>query len=101
MISGCNKQGLQGFKSQSLERGIRQLCYVQSDADGVFGFSRLPPGRYRVEPFYQGPQNLKFDLNPKSQEFTILDDSVALVSDFQVGDGNFYAYAVHLCLKRK
>lgn len=88
VVPGCNKQGLQGFKSQSSEKGVRQLCHVQSDAEGVFGFSRLPPGHYRAVPFYQGPQNLKFDLNPKSQDFVVSDGSVVLPSDFQVNIQN-------------
>ena len=50
----------------------------------MFGFSRLPPGQYRVEAFYQGPQNLKFDLDPKSQDFVISHGSVVLPTNFQV-----------------
>lgn len=83
VIPGCNKQTLQGYKSPS-EKGIRLLCHTQSDANGLFGFTSLPPGSYRVEPFYQGPQNLKFDLYPKSQDFVVSHGSVVLPVEFQI-----------------
>lgn len=84
-IPSCSKQNLQGFKPQSSgEKRFRLLCHVQSDSQGAFGFTRLPPGQYRVVPFYQGPKNLKFDLDPIAQDFLVSHGSVILPTDFQI-----------------
>lgn len=73
---------------------------MQSDSQGAFEFTRLPPGQYRVEPFYQGPKNLKFDLDPTAQDFLVSHGSVVLPMDFQVSSVNFLKLPVSLFKNR-
>jgi len=63
---------------------VRQLCHVLSNEEGRFTFSSLAPGQYRVEAYYHGPHNIRFDVHPKLLDFAVLHDSIELPTAFQV-----------------
>lgn len=77
---GCNTEKVKGFSSV-----IKQsyLCYITSSSDGKFIFPSLPPGNYRLIPFYKG-EHIEFDVSPPEMDFSVEEQSVFVEKSFQI-----------------
>ncbi|KAG1672165.1 Nodal modulator 1 [Nymphon striatum] len=83
--SSCNPTLPAGFSTVPVdkEEKLSALCHVTSDSNGAFKFKTLPPGEYRIQPFYKG-QHTKFDVRPSSMALKIEHEDVVLSQVFQV-----------------
>lgn len=79
-ILKCNQEKVKGF-SQAQE--LPYLCHVTSAQDGKFVFPSLPPGGYKLVPFYKG-EHIEFDVSPPKLEFVVGQGSVRIANNFQV-----------------
>lgn len=84
-ITDCNSAIPDEFVASDKEKPI---CSVVSNSDGSFLFSTLPPGSYKILPFYKG-QNIKFDVRPSSLSFKVQHESMELKDVFQVSYYHF------------
>lgn len=77
---GCNAEKVKGFNAD-----IKQsyLCHVTSFSNGKFTFPSLPPGNYRLVPFYKG-EHIEFDVSPSEVDFVVQEHSVFIEKHFQV-----------------
>ncbi|KAG8188601.1 hypothetical protein JTE90_005956 [Oedothorax gibbosus] len=76
----CNQEKVKGF-SQAQE--LPYLCHVTSAQDGKFVFPSLPPGNYKLVPFYKG-EHIEFDVSPPKLDFVVGQGSVRIADNFQV-----------------
>lgn len=58
-------------------------CQTVSDLKGRFVFPTVPSGQYRLVPIYQG-ENIRFDITPRSVDFSVEDDSLTMPQMFEV-----------------
>lgn len=77
---GCNPDKVKGFNSN-----IKQfyLCHITSSSSGKFTFPSLPPGEYKLIPFYKG-EHIEFDVSPPEMDFAVEGNSVFIEKNFQV-----------------
>ncbi|KAK6118464.1 hypothetical protein DH2020_047731 [Rehmannia glutinosa] len=61
----------------------KALCHAVSDADGMFMFTSIPCGTYKLIPFYKG-ENTVFDVSPPSMLVSVQHDHVIVPQKFQV-----------------
>ncbi|EYU38423.1 hypothetical protein MIMGU_mgv1a000387mg [Erythranthe guttata] len=61
----------------------RALCHAVSDADGMFKFTSIPCGIYKLIPFYKG-ENTVFDVSPPSMLVSVQHDHAIVPQRFQV-----------------
>ncbi|GFP95668.1 nodal modulator 1 [Phtheirospermum japonicum] len=61
----------------------KALCHAVSDADGMFMFTSIPCGTYKLIPFYKG-ENTVFDVSPPSMMVSVQHDHVTVPQKFQV-----------------
>ncbi|KAL3649360.1 hypothetical protein CASFOL_005763 [Castilleja foliolosa] len=61
----------------------KALCHAVSDADGMFTFTSIPCGTYKLIPFYKG-ENTVFDVSPPSIMVSVQHDHVTVPQKFQV-----------------
>ncbi|CAA0829041.1 Carbohydrate-binding-like fold [Striga hermonthica] len=61
----------------------KALCHAVSDADGMFKFTSIPCGTYKLIPFYKG-ENTIFDVSPPSMLVSVEHDHVVVPQKFQV-----------------
>ncbi|KAI1296508.1 Nodal modulator 1 [Halotydeus destructor] len=80
-IGNCNEASIP-YKNQP-NNGLNYLCHAVSGADGTFSFKSLPPGDYKLVPFYKG-SSIQFDVKPAEVDFVVKHDSVNLQPTFQV-----------------
>ncbi|XP_051142719.1 uncharacterized protein LOC127259427 isoform X2 [Andrographis paniculata] len=59
------------------------LCHAVSDADGMFEFTSIPCGIYKLIPFYKG-ENTIFDVSPPSMLISVQHDHAVISQRFQV-----------------
>lgn len=77
---GCNAEKVKGFNTLVKEN---YLCHVISSKDGKFIFPSLPPGNYKLIPFYKG-EHIEFDVSPPEVNFSVEEHSVFIEKHFQV-----------------
>lgn len=77
---GCKTEKVKGFNSV-----IKQLylCHVTSTSDGKFIFPSIPPGEYKLVPFYKG-EHIEFDVSPPEVDFTVEEQGIFIKKHFQV-----------------
>ncbi|KAL6517503.1 hypothetical protein OROMI_033204 [Orobanche minor] len=61
----------------------KALCHAVSDADGMFLFTSIPCGTFKLIPFYKG-ENTVFDVSPPSMVVSVQHDHVIVPQKFQV-----------------
>ncbi|KAL0457667.1 UNVERIFIED_CONTAM: Nodal modulator 1 [Sesamum latifolium] len=61
----------------------KALCHAVSDADGMFTFTSIPCGIYKLIPFYKG-ENTVFDVSPPSMLVSVQHDHAIISQKFQV-----------------
>ncbi|KAL6494630.1 hypothetical protein OROGR_031430 [Orobanche gracilis] len=61
----------------------KALCHAVSDADGMFLFTSIPCGTFKLIPFYKG-ENTVFDVSPPSVVVSVQHDHVIVPQKFQV-----------------
>ncbi|KAH6758040.1 Carbohydrate-binding-like fold [Perilla frutescens var. hirtella] len=61
----------------------KALCHAVSDADGMFRFTSIPCGAYKLIPFYKG-ENTVFDVSPPSLLVSVQHDHAIVPQRFQV-----------------
>ncbi|PIN15609.1 Metalloproteinase-related collagenase pM5 [Handroanthus impetiginosus] len=61
----------------------KALCLAISDADGMFEFTSIPCGTYKLVPFYKG-ENTVFDVSPPSMLVSVQHDHAIISQRFQV-----------------
>ncbi|KAL8522702.1 hypothetical protein ACS0TY_012875 [Phlomoides rotata] len=61
----------------------KALCHAVSDADGMFSFTSIPCGVYKLIPFYKG-ENTVFDVSPPSMLVSVQQDHAIIPQRFQV-----------------
>ncbi|XP_042053548.1 nodal modulator 1-like [Salvia splendens] len=61
----------------------KALCHAVSDADGMFRFTSIPCGTYKLIPFYKG-ENTVFDVSPPSLVVSVQHDHEIVPQRFQV-----------------
>ncbi|KFM75821.1 Nodal modulator 3, partial [Stegodyphus mimosarum] len=76
----CSMDRVKGF---SQKYSIPYVCYVTSSEDGKFTFPSLPPGTYKLVPFYKG-EHIEFDVSPPEMDFMVTKDSLKIEDNFQV-----------------
>ncbi|XP_037561921.1 nodal modulator 2-like [Dermacentor silvarum] len=79
-LKGCEASSPHGF---SLPAGLRFLCTVTSGNDGQFVFPAVPPGSYKLLPFYKA-ERIEFDIAPRQAVFSVKHGSHRFPSKFQV-----------------
>jgi len=67
----------------AVPQDLTQLCHVFSDNKGEFMFPVVPPGQYKLVPFYKG-SHTQFEVSPSTLDLTVHSDSVLLSSPFQI-----------------
>ena len=67
----------------AIPAGLRQLCTIKTDNKGRFVFPVVPPGAYKLVPFYQTSAT-KFEVSPGSMSVNVKSGSVLLPSPFTV-----------------
>ncbi|XP_015919887.2 BOS complex subunit NOMO3 [Parasteatoda tepidariorum] len=78
--SGCNTDMVKGF-SHTLD--MSYICHTTSSNNGKFVFPSLPPGSYKLVPFYKG-EHIEFDVSPPKLDFVINEGSFHIPESFQV-----------------
>jgi len=63
--------------------GLTQLCHVKSDTKGQFIFPVVPPGEYKLVPFYKG-SHTQFEVTPSMLDLSVKSGSVRLPSPFLI-----------------
>ncbi|KAI3460746.1 hypothetical protein Pfo_017409 [Paulownia fortunei] len=61
----------------------KALCHAVSDAEGMFTFTSIPCGTYKLIPFYKG-ENTVFDVSPPSMLVSVQHDHAIVPQRFQV-----------------
>lgn len=79
-LEGCEAAVPRGF---ALPPGVRFLCQVTSGEDGQFVFPAVPPGSYRLLPFYKA-QRIEFDIAPRHASFALSHAGHRFPKRFQV-----------------
>ncbi|KAH9371903.1 hypothetical protein HPB48_003515 [Haemaphysalis longicornis] len=79
-LEGCEAAVPKGF---ALPPGLRFLCQVTSGEDGQFVFPAVPPGAYRLLPFYKA-QRIEFDIAPRHASFALSHAGHRFPKKFQV-----------------
>ncbi|XP_054719447.1 BOS complex subunit NOMO3-like [Uloborus diversus] len=77
---GCSPEKVKGY-SQVLN--VPYLCHVTSSQDGKFVFPSLPPGNYKLVPFYKG-EHIEFDVSPPEINIEVNEGSYQIKESFQV-----------------
>ena len=67
----------------AIPAGVRQVCAIKTDNKGRFIFPVVPPGSYKLLPFYQTAAT-KFEVSPQSMEVSVKAGSVRLPAPFTV-----------------
>jgi len=67
----------------SAPSGLTQLCHIKTDNRGRFMFPVVPPGKYKLVPFYQ-TSSTKFEVTPQMMDITVTSNSLQLPSPFIV-----------------
>jgi len=62
---------------------LTQLCHIKSDSKGEFIFPVVPPGEYKLVPFYKG-SHTQFEVTPSTLDLTVKSGSVHLASPFLI-----------------
>jgi len=63
--------------------GLSQLCHIKSDNKGEFIFPVVPPGEYKLVPFYKG-SHTQFEVTPSTLDLSVKSGSVHLPSPFLI-----------------
>lgn len=79
-LRDCEASPPRGF---SLPAGLHFLCTVTSGADGQFVFPAVPPGSYKLLPFYKA-ERIEFDIAPRQVVFSVKHGSHRFPNKFQV-----------------
>lgn len=79
-LEGCEAVVPRGF---ALPSGLRFVCQVTSGEDGQFVFPAVPPGSYRLLPFYKA-QRIEFDIAPRHASFSVKHAGHRFPKKFQV-----------------
>ncbi|KAL1445187.1 hypothetical protein MTO96_029294 [Rhipicephalus appendiculatus] len=79
-LRGCEGSPPRGF---SLPAGLHFLCTVTSGDDGQFMFPAVPPGSYKLLPFYKA-ERIEFDIAPRQAVFSVKHGGHRFPNKFQV-----------------
>ncbi|XP_049269934.1 LOW QUALITY PROTEIN: nodal modulator 1-like [Rhipicephalus sanguineus] len=79
-LRGCEDSPPRGF---SLPAGLHFLCTVTSGSDGQFVFPAVPPGSYKLLPFYKA-ERIEFDIAPRQAVFSVKHGGHRFPNKFQV-----------------
>jgi len=63
--------------------GLTQLCHIKTDNRGRYVFPVVPPGEYKLVPFYK-TSSTKFEVSPQFLDVTVKSGSVVMSSPFTV-----------------
>jgi len=67
----------------SVPEGLTQLCHVKTDLKGDFIFPVVPPGQYKMVPFYKG-SHTQFEVTPSTLDLSVQSGSVHIPSPFLI-----------------
>ncbi|KAL3254758.1 hypothetical protein MRX96_017506 [Rhipicephalus microplus] len=79
VLRGCEGSPPRGF---SLPTDLHFLCSVTSGEDGQFMFPAVPPGSYKLLPFYKA-ERIEFDIAPRQAVFSVKHGGHRFPSKFQ------------------
>lgn len=80
VLRGCEGSPPRGF---SLPTDLHFLCSVTSGEDGQFMFPAVPPGSYKLLPFYKA-ERIEFDIAPRQAVFSVKHGGHRFPSKFQI-----------------